>query len=107
LFLFKKLREQNTDLINQLLDALKKRFVERRNQDLVSFMRYLQNPPLPRAEKNYEISNSSKTAIINTAKKILQRNFSSDFALPKKLFFLNSSITVLFITRSYVIWLEG
>jgi hypothetical protein len=36
-----------------------------------------------------------------------QRNFSSDFALPKKLFFLNRSITVLFITRSYVIWLEG
>jgi hypothetical protein len=46
-------------------------------------MRYLQNPTLPRAEKNYEISHSSKTAIISTAKNILQRNFSSDFALSK------------------------
>jgi hypothetical protein len=41
-------------------------------------MRYFQNPTLPRAEKNDEISHSSKTAIISTAKKILQRNFSSD-----------------------------
>jgi hypothetical protein len=47
-------------------------------------MRYLQNSTLPRAEKNDEISHSSKTAIISTAKKILQRNFSSDFALSKK-----------------------
>jgi hypothetical protein len=46
-------------------------------------MRYLQNPTLPRAEKNDEISHSSKTTIISTAKKILQRNFSSDFALAK------------------------
>jgi hypothetical protein len=83
LFLFKKLRGQNTDLSNELLDALKKRFVERRNKDLVSLLRYLQNPTLPRAEKNDEISYSSKTAIISTAKKILQRNFSSDFALSK------------------------
>jgi hypothetical protein len=45
-------REQNTDLSNELLDALKKRFVERRNKDLVSLMRYLQNPTLPRKEKN-------------------------------------------------------
>jgi hypothetical protein len=28
LFLFKKLKEQNTDFSNELLDALKKRFVE-------------------------------------------------------------------------------
>jgi hypothetical protein len=78
--LFKKLREQNTDLSNELLDALKKRFVERRNKKLVSLMRFLQNPTFPRAEKNDEISYSSKTAIISTAKKSLQRNFSSDFA---------------------------
>jgi hypothetical protein len=83
LFLFKKLREQNTDLSNELLDTLKKRFVERRNKKLVSLMRYLQNPTLPRAEKNDEISYASKTAIISTAKKILQRNFSSYFALSK------------------------
>jgi hypothetical protein len=42
-------------------------------------MRYLQNPTLPRAEKNDQISHSSKTA-----KKILQRNFSSDFDLSKR-----------------------
>jgi hypothetical protein len=47
-------------------------------------MRYLKNPTLPRAEKNDEINHSSKTAIISTAKKILQRNFSSDFVLSKK-----------------------
>jgi hypothetical protein len=68
-----------------LLDALKKRFVERRNKDLLSLMRYLQNPTLPRAEKNDEISHSSKTAIISIAKKVLQRNFSSDLALSKTL----------------------
>jgi hypothetical protein len=32
LFLFKKLKEQNTDFSNELLDV-KKRFVERRNKD--------------------------------------------------------------------------
>jgi hypothetical protein len=48
LFLFIKLLDQNTDLSNEMLDALKKRFVERRNKDLVSLMRYLQNPTLPR-----------------------------------------------------------
>jgi hypothetical protein len=83
LFLFKKIREQNTDLSNELLDVLKKRFVERRNKDLVSLMRYLQNPTFPRAEKDDEISFSSKTAIISSAKKILQINFSSDFAPSK------------------------
>jgi hypothetical protein len=83
LFLFKKLKEQITDLSNELLDAFKKRFVERRSKDLVSLMRYLKSATLPRAEKNDEISHSSKTAIISTAKKTLQRNFSSDFALSK------------------------
>jgi hypothetical protein len=41
-FLFKKLKSQNSDLRKELLAALKRRFNERRDKDVMTLMAYLQ-----------------------------------------------------------------
>jgi hypothetical protein len=43
-FLFDFLAKQGSELSEMMLEALRKRYNERRNKDLVSFLKYLQNP---------------------------------------------------------------
>jgi hypothetical protein len=51
-FLFKNLADQSSDLSQELLEALRERYDERRNKDLVSLMRYLQNPEIKQGDSN-------------------------------------------------------
>jgi hypothetical protein len=53
--------------------ALRKRNEEWRNKDLVSLLKYLENPEAKQTGDHFKCS--SKTAIFNCAKLILKRNF--------------------------------
>jgi hypothetical protein len=52
-FLFKKLRSQDSVLSNELLAALKRRFNERRNKDVMTLMAYLQTGNMPLGDNNF------------------------------------------------------
>jgi hypothetical protein len=72
-FLFCALEKQSTELSEALVESLRKRYEERRNKDLVSLMKYLENPETKQTGDHFKYS--SKAAIFNCAKLILKRNF--------------------------------
>jgi hypothetical protein len=63
-FMFRKLRTLDTELSQEMLVALKQRFSERRNKDIVSFMKYLQGSNISRDESYEDFSYSTKPAAI-------------------------------------------
>jgi hypothetical protein len=75
-FLFKNLADQSSDLSQEMLEALRKRYDERRNKDLVSLMRYLQNPEIKQGDDEFKYS--SKSSIINYVISIIKQNFFSE-----------------------------
>jgi hypothetical protein len=60
----------------EILVALKQRFSERRNKDIVSLMKYLQGPNISRDESYEDFSYSTKPAAILLAKNLMKRLFS-------------------------------
>lgn len=77
-FLFKNLSEQTSNISKMMLDSLRKRYDERRNKDLVSLMRYLQNPNSNISQNVDGFKYSSKSAIIQCAKNIMKQNFTNE-----------------------------
>jgi hypothetical protein len=59
-----------------MLEALRKRYYARRNKDLVSLLKFLQNPYMIQSEDDFKYS--SKAAIINCAKNVIRQIFSSE-----------------------------
>jgi hypothetical protein len=70
-FLFKKLKSQNFDLSKELLAALKRRFNERRNKDVMTLMAYLQTSKMPLGEDDFTYC--SKTAMMSFTKKFISQ----------------------------------
>jgi hypothetical protein len=74
--MFRELRTLDTDLSQEMLVALKQRFSERRNKDIVSLMKYLQASNISRDESYEDFSYSTKPAAILLAKDLIKRLFS-------------------------------
>jgi hypothetical protein len=75
-FMFRIPRTLDTDLSQEMLVALKQRFSERRNKDIVSLMKYLQGSNISRDESNEDFAYSTKPAAILLAKYLIKRLFS-------------------------------
>jgi hypothetical protein len=65
-FHFKKLKSQNSDLSKEHLTALKRRFNERRNKDVLTLMAYLQTGKMPLGDDDF--TNCCKTAMMTFTK---------------------------------------
>jgi hypothetical protein len=76
-FQIRKLRTLDTDLSQEILVALKQRFSERRNEDIVSLMKNLQGSNISRDKSYEDFSYSTKPAAILLAKDLIKRLFSS------------------------------
>jgi hypothetical protein len=74
-FMFRKLRTLDTDISQEMLVALKQRFFERRNKDIVSLMKNLQGSNISRDESYEDFSYSTKPAEILLAKDLIKRLF--------------------------------
>jgi hypothetical protein len=74
-FLFKKHKSQNSDLSKELLAALKRRFNERRNKDVMTLMAYLQTGKMLLGDDDYTYC--SKTAMMSFTKKFVSQNFAA------------------------------
>lgn len=74
-FLFDSLQKNDDDLSRQLLEALKFRIIERRNQNLVSLTKYLQTLDL---QSINDLPSSSKTVITSYAREIFKKLFYKD-----------------------------
>jgi hypothetical protein len=59
--------------------SLRTRYEERRSKDLVSLMRYLENPDTKQTDDEFKYS--SKVTIINCAKSIMKRNCQADIGI--------------------------
>lgn len=74
-FLFDSLRKNNDDISKEMMVALSNRIKERKNQDLVSLMKYLQTLDL-HSNATPELPSSSKAAIIRFANELYNRLYS-------------------------------
>lgn len=78
-FLFDSLRDNNDPISKEMLLALSLRVKERRNQYLVTLIKYLQTLDLhSTATPDPELPSSSKAAIIRYANELYTRIFSED-----------------------------
>jgi hypothetical protein len=75
-FMFRKLRTLDTDLSQEMLVALKQRFSERRNKNIVSLMKYLQGSNISRDEVTKSFHTQLNQQQNCWAKDLIKRLFS-------------------------------
>lgn len=78
IFLLNKLKETNTQLAMEMFTALKKRIEERRNEDVVSLLRFLQSGNYPKPEITCHFTYLKKSSIHLLAKETFKRLFNED-----------------------------
>ena len=75
-FLLETLKENKSNIAERMLSAIILRIKERRNENLISLIQFLQNPELLKENVEFEVLKlSTKNEIIKTAKKINDRLF--------------------------------
>lgn len=72
-FMFKKLNDIDSDLSNEMLTSLKTEFLKRRNKEVVSLMKFLQNSSISQGDNFDDITYASKPAIYAYAKETMSR----------------------------------
>ena len=72
IFLYKCLQENNSNISNELLEATKKRIKERRNINLITLLKYLQNSNF----LTEDLQHSSKQVIKQCAEQFYSRLFN-------------------------------
>ena len=77
-FLYESLQENNSNISKEILESIKTRIKERRNTDLISLLRYFQNPIFFSEEQNVNFPISSKYIIKRLAEEFFIRLFNEN-----------------------------